>query len=494
MMDVASDGHQFVAVGDAADRILTSPDGFDWTNRNPVNSAPLRTVTWTGSEFIAAGNAGTILTSPDGVTWTPNFSDLSSTVNGVAGNGRRSVAVTDSGAILASGIAPKVQYVSATLNPLDLPVHPAPLTTGDPLAQWSVVSTGATSQLWDVTWAGKGFVAAGNGNTLLTSTDGITWTTHLVSNGTNYFGISSNDSVAVAVGSNGAIASSADLTNWTKRVSPTAARLYSVKWTGLQFVAAGDNGTIVTSPDGETWTLQPAAGGYTFHHGLWDGHQLVMSTVDGIAVSTDGINWTRPFNFSSTDKMFDIATKGSTYVAIGSMLGRVYTSPDGITWTPHSTSANFGLSGITWSGNQFLAVGNDAILNSPDGVTWQSRANSASVPLLAEIAGHDGTLVIVTQGGNIIINKKLPQAMAPEILFAPGAAGSTPQILLQTPDRDVRIYFTQDGSLPTPKAPQYSGPFSPTHSGLIKARAFKDGLTPSETASAQFNINEQKSP
>ncbi len=488
-IDVASDGHQFVGVSDYNDTVLTSPDGLAWTIRKSSVSAPLRAITWTGTEYVAVGSGSTILTSPDGVTWTKNSADTPSALNGVAGNGRRSVAVGDGGAIFASGIAPQTQYKSASLAVLSPAVSPGPAVTGDPLAQWVVTSSGATPRYWAVAWVGNGFVAAGDNNTLLTSPDGMTWSTHVVPTTSDFYGVRGNGTVAVAVGGNGAIATSTDLVNWVTRNSGVHNRLFDVVWTGSQFVAMGDAATVVTSPDGATWSRLPASGGFSVHHGLWDGHQFVMSEGKNIVNSPDGVHWRASLALTGPQKTFDVATNGNIYVAVGLAAGRVYSSPDGLTWTIRPTGAEVGLSGIVWTGDQFIAVGEGMVLNSPDGINWHSRANDAKVTVLRAVAHHSGTTVMVNDGGYILTNTHLSPAATPEITLAPGPPDSTPKISLTTAETGAKIYFTEDGSVPTVTSSLYTVPFSPTHSGLVKARAFKDGLAPSEAAVARFTID-----
>jgi hypothetical protein len=64
----------FVAVGDLGS-IFTSPNGVSWTNRS-ISTGILRSVAWTGYQFIAVGNYGTVpnvyglvVTSNNGINW-----------------------------------------------------------------------------------------------------------------------------------------------------------------------------------------------------------------------------------------------------------------------------------------------------------------------------------------------------------------------------------------------------------------------------------------
>lgn len=60
---------QFVVVG-ANGKILTSNNGNAWNNASSKTSTNLAGVAWSGTQFVAVGNAGTFDTSPDGTTWT----------------------------------------------------------------------------------------------------------------------------------------------------------------------------------------------------------------------------------------------------------------------------------------------------------------------------------------------------------------------------------------------------------------------------------------
>jgi hypothetical protein len=196
---VAANTSLFVAVGGFYGRgcLATSPDGRTWTDKTAAlenNGSVLADVIWTGSTFVALGNANrgifgitsVILTSPDGGTWTQQF--------------------------------------------------------------------GTSAFLTDVAWNGVLFVAVGgqaNQGILFTSPDGTTWTRSRVN---VYYPLRSviwNGAKFVAVGSGGVLVTSPDGKRWKTRKSGTTVDLMSVTWNGARFVAVG-RGVIVTSSDGQT--------------------------------------------------------------------------------------------------------------------------------------------------------------------------------------------------------------------------------------------------
>ena len=66
--------------------------------------------------------------------------------------------------------------------------------------------------------------------------------------------LKSNDKKFVSVGDLGTILTSSDGISWTSRTSGTTQSLYDVSYGGSTFVAVGYSGTILTSSDGTTWT------------------------------------------------------------------------------------------------------------------------------------------------------------------------------------------------------------------------------------------------
>jgi hypothetical protein len=101
---------QFVAVGDkrvlyneeAADNIVTSPDGMTWTSQTSETKNALNSIAWSETQFVAVG-AGTILTSPDGIPWTSQVLGIQVDLSGIAWSGTQFVAVgASSGTIFTS--------------------------------------------------------------------------------------------------------------------------------------------------------------------------------------------------------------------------------------------------------------------------------------------------------------------------------------------------------------------------------------------------------
>ena len=285
--------------------VPVSVTGPPVTSRTSGTLHNLHGVTWSGTQFVAVGNAGTIVTSPDGMTWTSRISGTLNDLLGVTWSGTQFVAVGNSGAIVTSpdGIT-WTSRISGTMNDLD-----------------------------GIAWSGAQFVAVGWYGTILASPDGITWTSHFL-NLNVYFlqAVAWSGTQFVAVGRDGVVLTSPDGVTWTAQVSGTASYMNSIIWSGTQFVAVGtDNsfyrGKILTSPDGVTWTSHTAG------------------------TSLTGIAWS-----------------GTQFVAVGATgdLGDIFTSPDAITWTPETTGTTHALSSVVWSGSEFVMVGVDgAILTSP---------------------------------------------------------------------------------------------------------------------------------
>jgi hypothetical protein len=96
------------------------------------------------------------------------------------------------------------------------------------------------------------------------------------------------------------------------------------------------------------------------------------------------MKWTvRPgIKSASSPIIVSLIFGGNLFVAVGGGnfsgdSGRIFTSPDGVTWTRQmsgTTPPNHGLNAVAWGQNTFVAVGDSGtILTSSDGSTWAAQ-------------------------------------------------------------------------------------------------------------------------
>lgn len=95
------------------------------------------------------------------------------------------------------------------------------------------------------------------------------------------------------------------------------------------------------------------------------------------------------------------------FVATVAWPGGFLTSPDGLSWTWHKLIGVQGYYGVTWGGNQYVAVKNQdyfshAIQTSPDGVTW--TGHNPGIPGGLDLLGvtWNGSLYVAVGGKDAI--------------------------------------------------------------------------------------------
>jgi outer membrane protein OmpA-like peptidoglycan-associated protein len=91
----------FVAVSSSGtnNRAMTSPDGITWTSRTAAVGG--NEITYGGGQFVAVGAAGAVMTSPDGITWTTQVKPVGAPgMYGIAYGGGQYVAVAISGDVI----------------------------------------------------------------------------------------------------------------------------------------------------------------------------------------------------------------------------------------------------------------------------------------------------------------------------------------------------------------------------------------------------------
>lgn len=95
----------------------------------------------------------------------------------------------------------------------------------------------------------------GGSGTIVTSSDGTTWTPRTSGTLSAFKGVAYGNSAFVAVGQIGAIVTSSDAINWTQTYgASTSINLETVAYGNGTFVTVGDSGVIITSTDGASWT------------------------------------------------------------------------------------------------------------------------------------------------------------------------------------------------------------------------------------------------
>jgi len=277
----------------------------------------------TGS-FAAVGQGGAIFTSNDGKSW----------INQLAPSGF----TTDLYAV--TGYAANQNYPS------------------NPALRWVAVGAGGVSvfsldgtswaigrpenstspypALRSITQVSGTYFAVGDTGTILSSTDGISWTTRTSGTIENLNGVT-HGTIHVAVGDNGTILTSGDGNTWTARTSGTTNHLRQVTSFGNVYVAVGDTGTIVSSKDGgATWMLRTLPGTPTTNLvGVSAEFHLVANALPDSELGYISI---------------------AQFVVVDST-GNTYTSPNGIIWSA-ATGTGISTNALVSSGFGYVAAGN----------------------------------------------------------------------------------------------------------------------------------------
>ena len=98
------------------------------------------------------------------------------------------------------------------------------------------------------------FVTVGHSGTILTSSDGTSWTERTSGTSMSLRGVTYGNGLFVTVDDRGTILTSSNGIFWTQRTSGTSDYLYGVTYGNGLFVSVGSKGTILTSSNGTSWT------------------------------------------------------------------------------------------------------------------------------------------------------------------------------------------------------------------------------------------------
>ena len=241
---------------------------------------------------------------------------------------------------------------------------------------------------------------SGSGNRVMTSSDGINWTTYssAADNGWTSICWSPQLSIFVAVANSGTgnrVMTSPDGFNWTARTSAADNSWTSVCWSPQLslFVAVGTSGTgnrVMTSPDGIIWTSRNSAADNNWQQVIWVTELMLFIAVahsgseNRVMTSSDGINWVTRTTVNNGWYGITWSSELSLLVAVAYFgTNRVMTSPDGINWTTRTSATDNEWLNVTWSSELrlFVAISQNGtgnrVMTSPDGINWTTRGSAA---------------------------------------------------------------------------------------------------------------------
>ena len=273
-----------------------------------------------------------------------------------------------------------------------------------------------------VAWSGSRFVAVSRG-TAGVSTDGLQWNVVDGVFGQDWVqGIAWSGQVFAGVGAT--IVTSPDGVTWTSRVAYLPTALRAVTWSEQRFVAVGDVGEVMTSDDGSSWTVQDAGTSANLVGVTASAGQVVaVGELSSILTSPDGIRWTSRtlVPASPVVHLVGVAAAGTGFVALGGTNPfahrlddqlAVATSSDGADWQLRTfpDAGNFAAAGIAWTGTRLLAVDRlGVILSSADATSWSQVldppwqvARTGDFPYFNAVAAAGETLISVGDRGVIL--------------------------------------------------------------------------------------------
>jgi hypothetical protein len=321
----------------------------------------------------------------------------------------------------------------------------ASLTPAFAQTSWNNQSpAGLTDGVWSVAYANGSFAAVTDQGKVLTSTDGLNWSSETVAGGTWLTSIAFGNGQWVAVGAGGTILVSQDLKAWVSATAVTPNRLDGVLFNGTLWCAVGEQATIITSTDALTWKVQPvpASLGFTgFLRGIaWDPVNSVF-IIDGAEthaspLDTGGVQ----LQLSGTTVTSILTVQPNPIEAV------VYEATPSPTTVPNTVAVSTGViiegsyniggvgpngsdtvsvpnviyRGLTFGAGYWVAAGEQGtILSSTDGLNWTQRFSGSSPSTLSSAtllgAAYSEELqrfVVTGTGGTILVSNSAPSVFA----------------------------------------------------------------------------------
>jgi hypothetical protein len=499
----------FVAVGDGGS-MFTSWDGLAWGVQNSSVLFDLYCVSGAAPHrndqpaVVAAGAEGIAISSNDGSSWTPFTIPTSEDAYAAAAAG-----IMGNGGISIFGLAGNAgAYVyRCSIYPEDWRAQASKSSDAlRGLVQWDgqFIAVGdhgtircgrvflrrnspVLTNFNAVTWGNGRYVAAGDGGTLASSLDGITWSSTVAST-QNFLSVSYGANRFVAVGEGLSVAVSQDGLNWTNEFllappdfSGSVQKLHKVAYGNGAFIASGYYRTaagfrdlVLLSTSGVDWqrltNLPPGiiSGYYSMGSA---GPNVFLLAGDSLSTSTDGSNWVT--RVQGTGSYFDpfynqiayspagfLALAGSAAIT-GYATTNVALSDDATNWTIVNTTELVPTTALAYGNGSYVAVGNgprcfaestnrsnwtlSVLWNDPTEFTLNPVPSVPPPGSLTNsvygVAGGDGSFVVVGNGG--LIMQSVPDLLPARLRAIPGDQSIVLEIISE-PGRPITIESSTD--------------------------------------------------
>lgn len=464
--------------------ISSSADLEEWSGRVPSVLSAFGDVIFAQDKFVAVGNRGVIMTSTNGIVWEPQDSGTTATFNDIAYGDGKFVTVGTSdesgsqGIILTSSNAEdwQIQFTEFPLygvsfgpagftvvgggfggcgqsltsagglyfasGPDDcgpgLGTTPYDVACNDEVCVavgfdglvavsedgllWEEQQHGTTRSLFAIAASENRLVAAGQLNTVTSSTNGLDFVEQTVSG--NWRGAASDGTHFVLVGGDGAIAESPDGLQWQHPASPVVVDLRSVVHGTAGWLAGGADsfGTTITRQTDGSWEPGSFLGKRIdrLHYSPRLNCYIAIGSAGMCALSSNRVDWTYSV-LGTTEYLTGIAESPERLLVVG--FSNVFISTNGIKWVASSIGATEpgNWSGAAYGNGAFLVLGHlqNNLYYSPDGAVWENR--SVGTDLILDGVFHQGSFYLVGNGGMIL---QSVSASVPEFLsLTPGSGG-----------------------------------------------------------------------
>jgi hypothetical protein len=174
-------------------------------------------------------------------------------------------------------------------------------------------------------------------DTVVTSTNGVDWSTQVSGITNNLNAIVFGNGLFVAGGDGGTILTSADGVLWAHQRAASTNVIYGLDFGNNQFVAVGGRGLILSSPDGAHWVRQPSTLSNDILLVAFGNNTFVVSDGQRSSISTNGMQWTTSQGIRFFDGINSIAFGAGNFFAVGTdgSFGQpsYFSSIDGANWT-----------------------------------------------------------------------------------------------------------------------------------------------------------------